>query len=538
MSAAAPALSEAPSPSLFSRIDDLLNPIVVKELRQAVKSRIVVVILMGFLGIQMFVMGGFLWARSAQAEYGQGLWNAGIEVFTVLQWVLLPTLMLVIPAHATVRFANERSDQNVDLLFISALRPSSIVWGKFFAAIVLAMLVLSLVAPFMVFSYLMRGLDIPTILIILGIDLLAMVGATMAGLFLAAIPGPRPVKFIFALMGFLGLFNLFIGVGALCQELLRGMWFELADPERRWLILGTFAAGILAATSLLYFYTVALISPPSCDRIRPVRLCVLAIWLLGGIGAFFAYSQMSSLAGGGVVPALAALFPVAIWLIASTAMLCLQMVISICERESWGVRMAKAIPGNPLLRVVAFLLYTGAAGGVLFTLILMMATLGATWALIASLPGAREMDMLGQLANGCAGAMAYAVCYCLSALLLRHYFLAAHIKQGLTWILALVLAGLGSCIPALIAALVFPDSLRHGQDSGWWYLPNPFWVPMVLGHAEHIGGDRGIFELMVGWFLATWGIILGILGVPYIVQQALKFRPYRKKHEPVAPQAA
>ena len=101
------------------------------------------------------------------------------------------TLMLLVPAYAAIRLAGERSDHNVDLLFISTLRPRSIIAGKFFAALVLAILVFSTCAPFMTFTYLLRGIDIPTILIVLGFDLLGMLLSTIIALFVAAVPGPR-----------------------------------------------------------------------------------------------------------------------------------------------------------------------------------------------------------------------------------------------------------------------------------------------------------------------------------------------------------
>ena len=55
-------------PALIDWLDDRLNPIVVKELRQAVKSRLVVAILMLFLGIQLFLLFVFLLTRGARGE--------------------------------------------------------------------------------------------------------------------------------------------------------------------------------------------------------------------------------------------------------------------------------------------------------------------------------------------------------------------------------------------------------------------------------------------------------------------------------------
>ena len=57
---------------LLARVDDWINPIVVKELRQAVKSRLVTSVLLLFLGSQLaivavFVAGLFLGNLRSQA---------------------------------------------------------------------------------------------------------------------------------------------------------------------------------------------------------------------------------------------------------------------------------------------------------------------------------------------------------------------------------------------------------------------------------------------------------------------------------------
>ncbi len=134
------------SAGFMARVDDLLNPIVVKELRQAVKSRIVMAALMLFLLLQLgillviLVKGEYRTANSLNLYAGRG-------TFEILQGVLLGTCMLLIPAYAGVRLAAEHSDTNVDLLFISTLRARAIIAGKFQAAIVLILLIFSAVRP-------------------------------------------------------------------------------------------------------------------------------------------------------------------------------------------------------------------------------------------------------------------------------------------------------------------------------------------------------------------------------------------------------
>ena len=61
----------------FEKISDSLNPIVVKEVRQAVQGKFLIVVLMLFLVVQLFAMGIFLANESASLSF-----NAGRTIFT------------------------------------------------------------------------------------------------------------------------------------------------------------------------------------------------------------------------------------------------------------------------------------------------------------------------------------------------------------------------------------------------------------------------------------------------------------------------
>src|SRR5262249_17797527 len=127
--------------------------------------------------------------------------HAGRETFQVLQGLLLGTCMVLIPAYAGVRLAAEHSDTNVDLLFISTLRPRAIITGKFLAAVVLILLIFSACAPFMTFTYLLRGIDIPSILLVLALDFLAVLLGTQLAIFLGAVPANGGLKIALGLAG-------------------------------------------------------------------------------------------------------------------------------------------------------------------------------------------------------------------------------------------------------------------------------------------------------------------------------------------------
>jgi hypothetical protein len=513
--------------TMIDRMDDWINPIVVKELRQAVKSRMVVSILMLFLGLQLFLLGVYLLFGEMRDDRVN--WNAGNDVFQWQQGILLWTLMLFVPGYAAVRLGSERSDHNVDLLFISTLHPRSIIAGKFFAALVLAMLVYSTCAPFMTFTYLMRGIDIPTILTVLFIDLLFMLFCTIFALFLAAVPGPRAIKFFLALLGFifLGIFCIML-TRMTYMLILEGVNSFFGDLAELWLVLTISIAGILGLVGMFFVYAVALISPPSSNRILPVRLYLFGLWLVMGVGLFLTsyYYKPSTHLG-----------PIVFWVLLASILVCVQFGISICERERWGPRLRRSIPRSAWVRLPAFLFYTGSAGGVLFTGLLALGTLLSTWWWCDYFgTAARAHDAATGMLRVMMVICLYTWCYGLSAVLVRTHVLAGQLKSSFTWLVGLLLVGLGSSIPAVIAMIFFSDQMRYNSDGGWWMLPNPFMA--VYEFAPNFGPMSAVntdFQTLCLWFLGTWAVLVTLLSLPWFIAQVIHFRPREKRDIEFAP---
>ncbi len=503
---------------LVEWIDDHLNPIVVKELRQAVKSRMVVGILGLFLMFQLLLLGFALLTR--QESYNSASmeeWTIGLRIFSIQQGILLFTIMIAVPAYACVRFANERTEQNVDLMFISTLRPASIIWGKFFAATILGLLVFSTCAPFMTFAYLLRGIDIPSMLIILGIDLLAMFFGIMVAIFVAAIPGGRGVKVFFSLAGFILLFSFVFPLMAMTIEFLeRGVLEELTDY---WYMILIALVGVFSVIGLLFFYSVALISPLSANRILPLRIFLLFAWLVFGLAMFFVSFYVPSISGG------ASPFPIIGFVLLSTPILCIQLWISFSERTHLGPRVARTIPLSRLLRPLAFLFYTGSAGGVIFSGSLILATLvgAALWAEAQSLR-TPDWEVLYQAIRLMSALTAYCYCFGLTAVLFRKYFLSEQVNTSVTWLIAALFVGLGSSVPTVFAYIVFSEQLRYHYGPGWWSLTNPIYVLMWLGEGRFNSQSPG-FELMLVIFLLCWGLLVTVLWVPSFLHQVRNFKP-------------
>jgi hypothetical protein len=499
---------------LIDRLDDWLNPIVVKELRQAVKSRVVTSILLIFLGIQVLIISIFLAFREVNSGGDPMSWRGGSELFMTLQAILLGTCMVVIPAHAALRMNGERSDSNVDLLFISTLRPTGIIAGKFFSALVLTMLVFACCAPFMTFTYLLRGIDIPSILFIIGVDLLAVLGATQLGLFLAAIPAARALKFCLFVLAAIMLVWTYAGVVAGTSELVRfGVPGDITNEF--WVVMGMIALSVLFGTGMLFFWSVALISPPSANRAMPGRVFLVLMWLLLGAACLglTCYNWGSGGSHG----------PLAVWMGWSVFLFCLQFLISINERDSWGPRVARTIPRSRILRSLAFLFYSGSAGGIIISVICIALSLFLPWLWQVTYPTFSFASESDNVRIVMAAVALYTYCYGMSAVLIRYYFLRNWLRPVVTWVLALVLLGLGSALPWITALAVYTDSFGRYNDMKWWQLTVPFGsIPEIAMDMRGSGSD---FTSVCLSFLAGWAAIVTILSLGWVGGQIQGFHP-------------
>ena len=134
----------AASPSRLAFLDDRVNPIVVKELRQAVKSWFIVGLLLLLLSVLTLIQ--LIWVMSS-TDLGSTSSDGGRDLFLVFQGTLLAISLLGLPVYTGVRLAAERASATSDLLYVTTIRPWSIVWGKLAAGVVVTLLVFAACAP-------------------------------------------------------------------------------------------------------------------------------------------------------------------------------------------------------------------------------------------------------------------------------------------------------------------------------------------------------------------------------------------------------
>lgn len=510
--------------NLLSGLSDRVNPIVVKETRQAVSSRLVSSGLLLFLITQVVTMFLMMTARNVgDSEHAD--MRLGREFFTIVQGILLGTCMLLIPAMTGMRLAGERSDVKVDLFFISSLSPRAVVAGKLMAAMAVALLIFSACTPFMAFAYILRGLDMPTIMLVLLADLLSVLVATMVTLFCAAIPTNRGFRLLLGLFAFIFLCYLFAGTLALTNEFLE-FGVGNMDSWEFWAAIAGCAALILGLVGQVFVWTVALISPPTANRALPVRVYAFCLWVASGVAcAVWSWN-------------IRYYEPMMLWGIGGVGLGILQMIIGISERDRLGPRVARRIPRWAFLRIPAFLLYSGVVNGLAFGLFIGTFSVLGMWlwvesAWIIPFRSGSSRDLLTAIYAG-GLAVAYAYCYCLMAALLRPFIRNSGFSTSVTWFIGLAVFGLCSTIPLIIQFTMFDRQHQDAfhADVFWIHLMNPaIIIPFTLE-------DRTAHLPLTITFLIVWAGIVTLLNGRWLWRQVSEFRPLKSAIstlKPVAP---
>ena len=88
------------------------------------------------------------------------------------------------------------------LLFITTIKPRSIIVGKMLAAVMLTMMIFSACLPFLTFTYFLRGIDLPSMAVVLALGFVAVTLAAQVAIFIACLPVGRAFKFILGLIAF------------------------------------------------------------------------------------------------------------------------------------------------------------------------------------------------------------------------------------------------------------------------------------------------------------------------------------------------
>ncbi|HHY86875.1 MAG TPA: hypothetical protein GYA07_15265 [Verrucomicrobia bacterium] len=475
-----------------------LNPIVVKELRQAVRSWSVTGMLLLFLSVLFCTGLVMILGHALDVHANQRL---GANVFQAFIVILTFSSLVFIPLYVGTRLAAERQENNLDLLYITTLTPHRIIRGKFFCGAYMAVLFFSACMPFMAFTNLLRGIDLPTVGFILVCLFLVVCAAVQCAIFIACLPVSKLFKILLGLGGFIVL-NMVSGMlNAIFYTLMQSGIVSMSGgvagvhaSSTFWTGFATAAGVILAVVVLLYYMSVALISPPSANRAFALRVYITVVWLLSGILSLYRVSISSN--SELILP----------WAITTFFLLSGALVVVISNNDELSVRVRRRIPSRAFLRILAFLFYNGAAGGLVWVALLLSLTAMVTMVVLDSRPsGWRE------LAAGAATVL-YLFAYALTALLIHRKFFSRR-PAKLAGILMVFLAGAWALLPNMVLFFLGRltthsfDTLQPGSIFNVWLAR---------------GFDSVLLHLNCG---AAWLLLMLVLNARWFLRQLNHFQP-------------
>ncbi|MFK7740250.1 MAG: hypothetical protein AB8H80_07995 [Planctomycetota bacterium] len=466
--------------SISSRLSDLLNPILVREVQQAVKGRVFVLTILVALAVSVVI------AVVVASDYLDGVGDGG-SAFNLGFATLVPLILFVVPMQAYNSMRTEMRGGIVEQLLMSRLGPGRVLFGKLQAAMVQFLLYVSVLAPLVATSYLLRGVDLPTIAVSLLLALLVCITATAFAVSSAAqavAPSMQGLANLGVAFGLgIGTFTLvgIVGSGAYATSLgavMRSGSFSMTLSAVVLVAgLSTTLSWLTARSFLLHAFE----NKSTAFRIFLMLLPAIAFgWMLG-----FTPSRMWS----------------ELFLVFLSGLVVLGLVFGVfmvTEQQKLSPRVHAHAPASPLRATLMAPLYPGRDRGMLCLVVFL-----AMLALIALIfwpsslgSGFRVSRFAVRVALM---TTAYALIYLGLGRWLRHRLPETAAGSSAARILIPSLLFLFILVPCLV------DALALGGVRGWHigHAMNPFWTVSYFVESR--------------WDSA-FGICLGVLGVAFLLQ--------------------
>ncbi|MCX7419892.1 MAG: hypothetical protein NT013_10185 [Planctomycetia bacterium] len=277
---------------LLELAGDWLNPILIKETRQALKSRqFIVTFLLMLVASWLISVFGVLGAGES-LEFG----SAGRAFFVFYYDVLALAIFAVVPYTAYRGLLNERDQTTLELLSITSLSPRQLIWGKLCSALVQVFIYYSAIAPFIAFTSMLQGFDFVMVAFVLLMSLLITLCLTMFALTIAAVPQNKSAQGGSTLL-ILGAM-VFIVISILSSTPALLMAAIPFDEKEFWVGISCYVVASLSFFFLFQQIAVAHLTFESDNRSTGIRLACSLQFVLYWLSFVVAMSVLSSTRGG------------------------------------------------------------------------------------------------------------------------------------------------------------------------------------------------------------------------------------------------
>jgi hypothetical protein len=467
------------------------NPILVKETRQALKSRqftITFMVVLLLCWIVSFV--GIAWV-GPQIYYAA----AGPGMLAAYYTILILPLTLVVPFTAFRSLAAEQEENTFDLLSITTLSSRQIVTGKLTSALVQMVVYLSAVSPCIAFTFLLRGVDAIMVGMLLAVAVLGSVGLSMMALLIGAVARVRNTQVVISV----ALVLMLAGAGW-------GLWgigiiiisegSAVYRQSEFWLVAVVILSIYITTFGLLHSAAAAQIAFVSENRSTPLRRWMMAQQAcLCGWMAGLTYAVMES---SGMWPSN---FLAEIVIVTATLGSAYWFLMGAMMTGEWphlSRRVQRSLPTNDAWRPFVSLLNPGPGAGYLF------AVANLTMLLLVGLAALFLADLVpgGRGSRSAESAVYYAI-FAWSYVVAFLGFGRLIINALRQWIYVPMTAAFLIHVILLLTAIGVPTVIqmtsRELRNSGYTLLQmtNPVWTLAELAGrgVDNVQGDILVFVL-------------------------------------------
>ena len=436
-------------------------------------------------------------------------WRTGyttsVALMTLIIFYVFTTLSLV--CFAAGRTIHDRIHENP--VFYTTLPPGKIVLGKLLFGTVVSLLFLSVTLPFLSVVYTMRGVD-PIMLVWATLIFYGLIQVQyfVTVMFYSGATNPLraflltlPLGGIQILLTFAGLF----GVTALAMSFSFG---DFAMP--RWVVALMLVSFFAVCLTFAAIFTLIQYSPPSSNRMLPVRLVLTAVQvlllMLLLVSLVFTDNATHNLRSNVIYQ-----------LIGTQVFFCFTMPyffpVFICERQEYSPRIRRTIPRSFWKRLLVFPFYTGAPNAMAWCVSAFLLE-GLFLSIQAACFGS-GYHWFDYGLNGLGAGLLF-FDYCATVLLLYNILLYRYFSRSWNWVPVFALfGGFGGMI--FFAILTgwppgFEAALWLNMDR-LFFLPNPLCI-------DDVSFVRPQLYLALGWAVG-----LACLGLPWIRRHFKEFRP-------------
>lgn len=478
------------------QIGDRTNPILIKETRQALKSRQFV------LTFSVLLVASFGWTVAGSLSMMPLIYTTPSAPRMLIGYyiVLALPMLLVVPLAAYRSLEAEIDDGTLELLSITTLSPWQIVLGKLASASLQMMLYLVALFPCVAYAYTLRGVDLPMLVLMLATLIVTALTLTVMALSFAPLARGRTgrISTLLVVLSVLLLAEYLIGV-AMISMILYGNPLSV-----QWTVFLVVTATLLATSisHLLLTTTAAQLTPESENRSSGIRWSLLMLTILTfAINAFaiewIVEDREQVMAA--FLPSLLVLG--ALWTFAGSMMA--------AESAAVTPRIQRELPGNFISRMLLVFFTPGPATGLVF------ACLGAITVMIGAMVATERIEQLGSVMRS------------RDFMVLRQAILAytSYLILFLVcvrWVVAIVRinnhprveVGLAALIAIAVLSALVPYSIglhyndyRQYSYSGW-QISNWVWTLGILFDNQRL---TWIHELAIAGIIA--GMMAAIAGV-------------------------